>query len=631
MADEKITLDELNALLATHAGDPDRLKPYFIEDPDTGAAFAPALKVNPARVKLPAGAEGAARSAAVLNGANFFARMERQARFHSLIASGTYKGPVIVSEGDSWFQYPLLLWDTIDVLMQRYAVFSLDAAGDLLENMARQAEYRAALKDTGAKILLLSGGGNDLVAGGNLEKHLKDFDPALRPPQYLLSSFDKLISNALSQYEKMFADVARRFPGVRIVTHGYDYPIPDNGRWLGKPMQARGIRDAGLQAAIAVEMMDRWNAQLAKLAARHGHVRYLDLRNLVTPARWHDELHPVNAGYKDVAKRFAAVIEEWSQPAARSAPAGDGARQAGNGGKGKAKARGAARAATGAQGGPVGLSLHIGLNRIDPAHYDWDGALDFCHDDARAMEGIARSAGYRDPLVLLDADARRDRVIAEVTKAAGALKAGDIFLMSYAGHGSRVPDVNRDETEERDGLDETWCLYDGQLIDDELYWLWTLFAEGVRIVLVSDSCHSGHILRAPGAGEPVAALAGKARAMPLSRAAAVYRRNRAFYDGLGRNVPVAAENAITRVMNHPIRASVIQLGACQSNQQAMESIGNGRFTAELLLAYDGLPAGVGYRSFLGRIQQAMPETQTPNYATTGHKDGVFEGQRPFTI
>ena len=39
--------------------------------------------------------------------------------------------------------------------------------------------------------------------------------------------------------------------------------------------------------------------------------------------------------------------------------------------------------------------------------------------------------------------------------------------------------------------DETWCLYDGELIDDELAELWAHFAKGVRIVVLSDSCHSG--------------------------------------------------------------------------------------------------------------------------------------------
>ena len=65
--------------------------------------------------------------------------------------------------------------------------------------------------------------------------------------------------------------------------------------------------------------------------------------------------------------------------------------------------------------------------------------------------------------------------------------------MSYSGHGGQIQDENADEA---DGLDETWVLYDRQVIDDELYQRWASFAEGVRIVVLSDSCHSGSVVKA---------------------------------------------------------------------------------------------------------------------------------------
>ena len=56
-----------------------------------------------------------------------------------------------------------------------------------------------------------------------------------------------------------------------------------------------------------------------------------------------------------------------------------------------------------------------------------------------------------------------------------------------------MPDVWGDEADKQD---ETWCLYDGQLIDDELYFELSKFAPGVRILVLSDSCHSGTVVRA---------------------------------------------------------------------------------------------------------------------------------------
>lgn len=38
-----------------------------------------------------------------------------------------------------------------------------------------------------------------------------------------------------------------------------------------------------------------------------------------------------------------------------------------------------------------GISLHTGLNVVDPAHYDgWSGPLNACEADAYAMETICR-------------------------------------------------------------------------------------------------------------------------------------------------------------------------------------------------------------------------------------------------
>src|SRR6185503_10044779 len=138
-----------------------------------------------------------------------------------------------------------------------------------------------------------------------------------------------------------------------------------------------------------------------------------------------------------------------------------------------------------------GKSIHIGVNQLDPAHYGFDGKLRACENDAKSMRTIASSLGYESTLLLTD-EATSTNVMKALSTAAEDLNAGDILLLTYAGHGSQVPDVNGDED---DRLDETWCLYDRMLLDDELYRLWSQFKSGVRIVMVSDSCHSGTMAR----------------------------------------------------------------------------------------------------------------------------------------
>ncbi|MGE0297969.1 MAG: peptidoglycan-binding protein [Pseudonocardia sp.] len=150
---------------------------------------------------------------------------------------------------------------------------------------------------------------------------------------------------------------------------------------------------------------------------------------------------------------------------------------------------------TGDASGPsaVARSLHIGVNRVDPARYGgWDGALSGCENDARTMTSIAQAEGFR-TAQLFTADATSANVLAEIAEAARTLTTGGIFLLSYAGHGGQRPNTGADP--EEDQQDETWVLYDRQLLDDELELAFTAFAPGVSIVLLSDSCHSGTVYR----------------------------------------------------------------------------------------------------------------------------------------
>ena len=61
-----------------------------------------------------------------------------------------------------------------------------------------------------------------------------------------------------------------------------------------------------------------------------------------------------------------------------------------------------------------GISLHIGLNRVDPAHYDgWDGALTACEFDANDMQAIAESRGFETSKLLTE-EATSEAVIAAI-------------------------------------------------------------------------------------------------------------------------------------------------------------------------------------------------------------------------
>ncbi|MCK4829009.1 caspase family protein, partial [bacterium] len=142
--------------------------------------------------------------------------------------------------------------------------------------------------------------------------------------------------------------------------------------------------------------------------------------------------------------------------------------------------------------GGAGYALAIGLNEVDPAHYaGWSGPLTGCEPDVEDMEKVATQQRL-EVETLVTAQATRGAVLSKLENLAQRMKKGDLLVVSYSGHGGQIPDQNGDET---DGLDETWCLYDGELLDDELHGAWAKFQAGVRILVFSDSCHSGTVLK----------------------------------------------------------------------------------------------------------------------------------------
>ena len=275
---------------------------------------------------------------------------------------------------------------------------------------------------------------------------------------------------------------------------------------------------------------------------------------------------------------------------------------------------------------PKGLSIHVGLNRVDPREYSgWDGALTACEADARAMQGIADAQGYRSAL-LLTGDATHASVRGALREAGAELRSGDIFLLTYSGHGGQVDDTNGDEPE-----DETWVLYDRELVDDELYAEFGRFRAGVRIVVISDSCHSGTVTRtyerlvsSPDA-RAVAVPGGPAafRVMPRDVAEQVHDAKRAELEEVQR--------ATRGVESEPVAASILLVSGCQDSQLSLDGTANGLFTATLLAVWDGGRFRGNYRTLHRRILRRMPPTQTPNLYRTGAPDPRFERERPFSI
>ena len=288
------------------------------------------------------------------------------------------------------------------------------------------------------------------------------------------------------------------------------------------------------------------------------------------------------------------------------------------------------------------MSLHIGLNAVSGAAYGgWTGPLAACEFDANDMAAIAAMKGMKST-VLLTKKATRDNTLAALRAAAGALGSGDFFFLTYSGHGGQVPDVTGEEIDKKD---ETWCLFDGQLIDDELYAELSRFASGVRVLVLSDSCHSGTVTReVPQASDFPPNQ--RPKLMPEAVAMRTYREHQSFYDKLQRDVAKAAgddkyvdpDTALAQVavsgrlsaIVKRFKARVILISGCQDNQTSMDGEHNGAFTEQLLKVWNNGAFSGNYASFHARIRARMPPTQSPNLFTLGTA-GRFLMQTPFTV
>lgn len=308
----ELDLEIENAAASEDLDQLEHLTGYFDASGEPMRAFDHDVVPSP---RLVYGAD--ARGGAGMGLANKLSRAIRLTKYRRRRRSG-YAGPILVSEGDSWFQYPFILKDVIDNLIDDYAVYSLDAAGDTMEQIMRQAEYEEAIRRENASIFLISAGGNDLVGSGDLDDCLNPY-PASGDVQEMLRSerFEVRLAKLRQSYEAMYEGLLRTFPNLHIICHSYDHALPrTKGTWLGPPLTRLGV-PLHQQGKVIAALIDRFAFIQRDLSMRHaGRLHFVDCRGVVV-GDWHDELHPTDAGYARVAARFKAAVQAAMQPPAR--------------------------------------------------------------------------------------------------------------------------------------------------------------------------------------------------------------------------------------------------------------------------------------------------------------------------
>ncbi|MBN7813109.1 caspase family protein [Algoriphagus sp. H41] len=245
----------------------------------------------------------------------------------------------------------------------------------------------------------------------------------------------------------------------------------------------------------------------------------------------------------------------------------------------------------------------LGNDILDREHYGSDFGLNAPMNDLDVMghicdvENISFTKLY---------NSGSNEVQQEIVALSQNAVSGDFVVIYFSGHGTQIPDFIGDEL---DGYSESWCLYDRCFIDNEINSLLCEFKKGVRILVISDSCHSGSIAKL---------FPGHKSEVKVKTVSDIYDRNKNFYDSILRSVGPSRDP----------RASVISISACLDSQEAEERNGFSDFTKALSDVWNHGLYQRNYVMFTSDIGERTPNA-TPQITQMGFNDISFINSKPF--
>lgn len=191
----------------------------------------------------------------------------------------------------------------------------------------------------------------------------------------------------------------------------------------------------------------------------------------------------------------------------------------------------------------------VGLNDVSEIIYKENLHLAGCKADAERFKCVLEKKNFA-VKILSDAEATCKEVENVILNTANILEAGDLFVFYIASHGGRKVD--------EDKANENWCLYDGIIWDEDIVWLFSMFKPGVRILVITDQCHSGGIFK------------GNTREIFKQTTRSTLTRQ-----------PPPTWNARAAIESKDF-PMLIHFAACQEKQTSQEGLGGGIWTQTLI-------------------------------------------------
>jgi len=241
---------------------------------------------------------------------------------------------VLISEGDSWFSYPLNATIADDIeMMSDFSMLRLEHDGDQARQILgagspQLRKLRYYLRRYPVDALLLSAGGNDLIKH-ELGRILDRKAPGASWQRAVkLAVLTTVLDAIVDAYSRLLDSRDALRPRCTVFAHSYCYLVPNGrkatgpfgigkaGPWVRPVLLARGIDPKTEGVALVRYLVDELYARLQSLSASRARFVVVDSRAAlpVDEINWADEIHPSGTGFRRLAQRY------WRPALARQFP-----------------------------------------------------------------------------------------------------------------------------------------------------------------------------------------------------------------------------------------------------------------------------------------------------------------------
>jgi molybdopterin-guanine dinucleotide biosynthesis protein len=253
-------------------------------------------------------------------------------------------------------------------------------------------------------------------------------------------------------------------------------------------------------------------------------------------------------------------------------------------------------------------ALCSGINNYPGTQNDLNG----CVNDAKDFAAALNTHGF-DVRLLLDKQATRSNFMNHTKDMINLAQKGDSIIITNSSHGTQVPDENSDEP---DKMDEAICVISDDhsqidlILDDEFWQMFRQKRPGVQIVMFSDSCHSGTVVRA--FDQTAAAIDAKKKFIPWQQLPQNLLKRRT-------EKPKDFIRLVEEICLGPkVPWPVGLMAGCQDNEYSYDAVINGRpngaFTAialQELVQLQKLNPKATYNDWFIRIRKRLPNRDYP--------------------